>query len=183
MSNRKKSRADKARGIVLVGILLGMLAAPGLAQVKCDIALERADRAHDDGRYDEAITFLENCLPNGIPTSQQQRAYELLALSFLTLDDEPRANEAVEKILKLNPQYEPERDRFPLRYIALVDKVNAARPVSFFNKMTRGSRKWFWVGGALATGVLVGIATQKENKVTPLAPDLPLPPALNDGGR
>lgn len=146
-------------------------------------ALERAEEAFDREEYQAAIALLNPCLPNVITnTSQQKRSYKLLALAHLAEGDSIAAEREVERLVQLEPRYEPDSERDPETFRKLVVEIKQQREQAEGTATVKRktSKKWWWLGGgALAAGGGVAAYFLFIKEPTPL----PEPRDIRDGLR
>lgn len=111
--------------LLLALACLAAAGAPAGAQSPCELALAAAENLFAQGRLHHLEGLLEPCLAATARTKEKAHAYELLAKSRLALDDVEGAREAVRRILRLEPSYEPGA-LDPPRFTRLVGEVRAA---------------------------------------------------------
>lgn len=101
-------------------ICCGMIHYTSQAQECGDVALADARKFYEIGQFDRVFSTLEPCIENnGLNEKQKVQAYRYLAMSFLALDSNDIALASVGKLLKIEPNFEP--DLFdPVRFIELV---------------------------------------------------------------
>lgn len=89
----------------------------------CNIKLKNASTAYDQHDYDGSIKLLQSAL-NTCKLDQEDKisAYKLLALSYLAIDHLEDADAMAENIIKLNPNYTPDRFKDDPQYSALFNK-------------------------------------------------------------
>lgn len=77
------------------------------AQNSCEQSLKQAEEFYSGGDYDNSIQLLEKAIKEcNLSYKKKEVAYELLAKTYLEQDNPEKAETAVFKLLKLNPQYE-----------------------------------------------------------------------------
>jgi hypothetical protein len=164
-------------------ILVSMSAQPAQAQVPCKTALEEAEDEYDFDRFGRAIALLEACLksPDGFKDEALTiRAYKLVALSYIALDDSIHARQNISKILDLKPDYDPRLDldseQDPPLFSKLVNEIKKEREdaVKRREKWKRLRLMGIIGSGALAAGTIVYFLTRPD----PRLPDPPGPPNL-----
>ncbi len=178
-STRPRHHARLRKGLLIVfGVLLYLAAVPdrSYAQVSCEQALVRANGYYYDARFDDGIALLKQCLDQGAFLQEEQlQAYTLLSMTCFANRQEADARQAIQILLSLNPDYEPDPISVQPSYRALVEAVRRARPdvfqaepsspaptFSLANTMTnvpqsrRGLSKWIYFGGgAILTSAAV----------------------------
>lgn len=158
------------RYIIRCALLLVTLIAPAVvnpaaqvhAQTACTSELAEADDAYTFGRFDEAIDLLRRCVRHrGASSLEQQRAYRLLALSYIGKNDDRRARDNVRELLQINPDYRIDPDQDPPPFAEMVREISreqARQPADDTPTAERkksGVSKWVLLGGG---AVLAGVA-------------------------
>jgi len=93
------------------------------AQKKCQTALLEAEQNYKDGRFNQAIALVKDCLNQRGPALEEKKtAYRLLALCYNASNDLEKAKNYVWKLLNLDPDYEP-APHDPLSFINLFKEV------------------------------------------------------------
>lgn len=112
---------------IAIGVLLLCLGASKILyaqSVECTQRLNEASILYDEGRLPEVLETLNKgkCLKEGFSREQQARAYRLMALVYIFLDDELNAEDAIISLLHADPEhpYSPEND--PAEFIVLYKK-------------------------------------------------------------
>ncbi len=166
------------------------------AQEKCEKQLADAERKYFTGRFDEAINLAGLCLTDGGPSDAERlRAYRLIGLSYIAKDYLEQAKNAVEKLLKLVPTFEPDPNQDPPEFARMVIEMKQAisaqqkteeqppapveptEPVQPAKK--GGSKKWLWIGGGVGVVVAAVIFAGSRGDKPPDTPVLlPEPPPL-----
>lgn len=149
-------------------MILLLLVASLPAQDACWDALERSEDFFDVAAYDEVIESLRQCPPEQLPEVRHRlRAHKLLALAHLKLGARGQAENEIEALLALRPEFEPDERQDPQEFIALVNEIKSRRPAS---------KKWWWIGGGVvAAGVVAAILLSGDNQLKDL-PEAPDPP-------
>jgi hypothetical protein len=130
---------------------------------ECQAALERAEDQYDVSDYSGVIRLLAPCA-SLIPEERRVRAYKLLALAYLKIDERNSAKANVKDLLELKPKFNPDPNQDPREFVDLVNEAKQERPKS---------KKWLWIGGGgVVAGAVAAYFIFKEEGV----PDLPLPP-------
>ena len=120
------------RWIKFLGIfsifLLASLHATGQT-TECTQRLVQAQRLYDQGRLTEIEAVLlgankkeVNCVKNGLSKEQQATAYRLLALVYIFLDHELKAEDAIVDLLLADPEHPYDEENDPAEFIALYKK-------------------------------------------------------------
>lgn len=154
---------------LLFSILFFSTTARAQEQNPCAAVLERAEDQYDLREYDEALKLLQQCpAEQFLEPRQQLRAHKLEALARLQLGSEKEAEQAVESLLDLRPNYSPDERQDPASFIELVNMIKARRA-------KKSDKKWYWIGGGLAAGAVVAFLVFREDGLSRL-PEAPDPP-------
>ncbi|GHB57739.1 TonB-dependent receptor plug domain-containing protein [Persicitalea jodogahamensis] len=80
------------------------------AQNSCDqsILLPEAEKRYATGNFDELLAALIPCIDNGFNENGKVQAYKILVNTYLALDSVSKATDVINKILIINPQFEPD---------------------------------------------------------------------------
>jgi len=128
--SRKHSCINIALGFFLIFISFYCevsLAHPQL-QDKYEKILQQADQNYRTGKFNEAIILLADCLVKPDMTDKEKiRAYRLLGLVNIAKDDLSEAKKSIEKLLQLNPDYQPDLNQDPPPFVKLIEEEKAAR--------------------------------------------------------
>ena len=152
-------------------------ASPAQVREKCDTAIPDAEQKYNTGRFDEAISILENCLPGDFTEKKRGEAYRVLALAYVGKDYLEQARKAVKKLLELVPDWEPDPIQDPPQFQRMVEEMKQtmetqkqeqppveeeqiieipAEPQQLPTAKKGGSRKFLFIGGGVAVaGALV----------------------------
>lgn len=157
-------------GILLMLALLCLMPLTDVvAQSRCENAVTQAQDSYELGRTAEVILLLSNCLPDSIPEVERVQAYKILALAYLNEDYPDKAQLAINDLLDLNENYEPDFTQDDQRFIDLITKEKARRSEARSKK-----RKWFIVGGTvLAAGAATAIILSTGGTSAQRLPDPP----------
>ncbi len=104
-------------------LLLVASAAPVRGQADCDQLLIRADSEYDTGRFEAALSSLDECLERGPSQTELLAALALRAKALLVIDDRQAAADAVTRLLKIDPDYRYNQLRDPPLFVRLVDSL------------------------------------------------------------
>jgi len=114
--------------LLLDSAVITQRAAVAQATVNCEEELQEADKNWRTGNFDAAISILSNCLgKEGLAESERLKAYRLLGLVYISQDYLNDAKKAVEKLLDLVPDYEPDPVQDPPMFAKLVAELKEAR--------------------------------------------------------
>ena len=98
---------------------------PALAQNACELTLDKAQEEFDAGRFHGIPALLKDCLEKNQNREWEQRAYLLLAETYLLLEDAAKADESYLKVLKANPEFVTDETRDPIDLVYLSKKFTA----------------------------------------------------------
>jgi len=93
------------------------------AQDNCGGAIANAKALYEQGKLRDVISGLKPCLNNSLSRSELWQGYELMALSYLALNDLENARKATEDMLDINPQPNLSPLKYPKDFIDLVNSV------------------------------------------------------------
>lgn len=95
-----------------------------LPQDNCKSELKEAEEKYNIGFFSEALEILNACL-NKSNLSQEEKlsAYRLQALAYLAKDLQYLAKRSIQKILELEPNYEPDPIQDPPSFTQLVEEA------------------------------------------------------------
>ncbi len=141
----------------------------------CAQTLRLAQSTYEQGRLHELPSLLEACLKNtgadGFTKDNRVRAYTLLTLAYIYLEEPEKADEAMLNLLRTDPYFKPNPDVDPAEFIGLYNTfrtrpvyrvgvkfgVNTTQPnVSSFNPISDGSAKYAYkigIGGGFVAEV------------------------------
>lgn len=112
--------------ILLCVFLCVILPRLGWAQDACELNLNRAQEEFDGGRFVSVPGILNECLQRSQSREWEQRAYLLLAETYLLLQDNAKAEECYLKVLKANPEFVTDEKRDPIDLVYLSKKFTSA---------------------------------------------------------
>lgn len=160
---------------VIVVLALIFCTIQSSAQENCETAVTEAQSLYEVGRTADMIVRLERCLPDGIPEGAERvQAYKFLALAYIAEDQLTGASKAIEKLLDLNENFQPDRATDPSKFVELVDEAKKGRA-----KKKGRKKRWLYIGGGtvLAGAVTAAIITLTGGGPAPRLPDPPPFPA------
>lgn len=178
-----------SKSMIVVFICIHLIIAPIInsgallaQEVDCEKILKQAEEKYTDGRFDETIALLTVCLDDPNTTGEQkQTAYRLMGLTYIAKDYLSEAKTAIEKLLKIVPNYQPDPIYDPPPFINLVEEVQAETVAT---KAVAGEEKdnkmWYYIGGGVAAATILTVILvsggddEKEEEV----PALPGPPTM-----
>ena len=92
----------------------------------CDQEMTQANDLYALGRFDEAISFIQQCLDkSGISEDQRRSAYRIIGLSYIGKGLEGDAKDSVRRLLALAPNYTPDPVLDPPDFVSLVNELKA----------------------------------------------------------
>lgn len=164
---------------------------------ECEQAVADAQARYVEGRFDEVISTLSECLHrDDVLVTEAVAAYRLVALAYIRKGEVEEARLAIIQLLHRNPGYEPDRIRDIPSYVALVNlmkqdlQLEAESDAVMNEPLTPTeqagvSRSWFqsnkgWIlasGSAALVGVVLAL-TVNGGGGNGGASSLPPPPAL-----
>ncbi len=122
------------------------------AQEKCTDAVTEVQSLYEVGRTSEMIVLLNSCLPDSIPEEVEKiQAYKFLSLAYIAEDFLSEAKDAVEKMLDINENLEPDHATDPSQFIEFVTDAKKIRSQKKSKK-----KRWLYIGGGT---VLAGVVT------------------------
>jgi pyruvate/2-oxoacid:ferredoxin oxidoreductase beta subunit len=72
----------------------------------CSVKLQEGEAAYEDGSLSTSIALLEECVKSGgFNNEEKVRAYRLLTIIYLYKNQEDKASEYMQSMLKTNPEY------------------------------------------------------------------------------
>ncbi|WKZ61457.1 MAG: outer membrane beta-barrel protein [Cyclobacteriaceae bacterium] len=124
---------------IIVGfILLLAVFTSAFAQnnrMDCEQTLSLATEEFNAGRFYGIPALLKPCIDRGFGREQRQRAYLLLAQTYLILDDPISAENSYLEILRANPEFEADTALHPIDLVYLSKKFTADPIFSLFLKL------------------------------------------------
>jgi len=149
---------------ILVCFLILFIGGRTYAQISsCAQTLRLAQSTYEQGRLHELPTLLDACLKNvggsGFTKNERVRAYSLLALAYIYLEEPEKADEAMLNLLRTDPYFRPNPDVDPAEFIGLFNtfrtrpvyrlgvkfSLNASQPnVSSYNPISDGTAKYMY---------------------------------------
>ena len=124
----------------------------------CSAYLDKAEDSFYEGKLDEAVALVMQCL-NENPTekSLQTRAYTILIRTYLAKDNPGKAREMIEKMLEINPDYQPTIEEEMPQYVNLVTEVREER-TKIEPKEEETGMNWVLIGtGGVATVAILAL--------------------------
>lgn len=119
---------------VYLTIVFFLLLGKSLAQDECEVVLTRATEEFNAGHFYIVPGLLNDCLSKNRNREWQQRAYLLLAETYLLLEDPIGATQSYLNVLRANPEYTTDANRDPIDLVYLSRKFTASPVFSYFVK-------------------------------------------------
>ncbi len=101
------------------------------AQDECELILTQATDEFNAGHLSVIPTMLKDCLDKNQGRDWRQRAYLLLAETYLLLEDPTNAEKSYLSVLRANPEYITDPSRDPIDLVYLSGKFTATPIFSF----------------------------------------------------
>jgi opacity protein-like surface antigen len=118
-------------------IIIFVLGVNGIlyAQNKCELALTRATEEFNAGHFFAIPGMLKECIDENPNREWRQRAYLLLAQTYLLLEDPLGAENSYLEVLRANPEYTTSDLRDPIDLVYLGSKFTSTPVFSIFAKV------------------------------------------------
>ena len=101
-------------------------------QNQCTQALDHARALFADGHLYEVPDILKECLENGFTREQRIQAYHLLTMVNLYMDNHSKADENYMNLLRLDPEFDVEKDNDNIEIVYLNNKFKTT-PIFILN--------------------------------------------------
>ncbi|HEY3404800.1 MAG TPA: outer membrane beta-barrel protein [Ohtaekwangia sp.] len=105
------------------------------AQDQCELTLGQAADEFNAGHFYDIPGLLKDCLNQRQKPEWRQRAYLLLAQTYLLLDDPEGAERSYLEVLRANPEYVTNDTQDPIDLVYLSSKFTASPVFSLFGKI------------------------------------------------
>ncbi|RAV97987.1 porin family protein [Pseudochryseolinea flava] len=105
------------------------------SQEECEQVLNRAIEEFNAGHFYGIPSMLHDCLERNQRAAWRQRAYILLAETYLLLDDPVGAERSYLEILRANPEFVPDRNRDPIDLVYLGSKFTGEPIFSLYGRI------------------------------------------------
>ncbi|MCX6280525.1 MAG: TonB-dependent receptor [Bacteroidetes bacterium] len=92
------------RLLLFTSLIIGFM--PVRAQDCSDLTLDMAVKNYKNGKFQDVIGQLQNCLRKGFNEKQKIEAHKLLAMTYIAVDSIENATAEVRYLLQINPNYE-----------------------------------------------------------------------------
>lgn len=119
--------------LAMVFILLGINYSR--AQSECELTLTRATEEFNAGHLYGIPALLSDCLNKDQNDAWRQRAYLLLAETYLLLEDPIGAENSYLEVLRANPEFETDPQRDPIDLVYLSKKFTATPVFAFYGNL------------------------------------------------
>lgn len=97
----------------------------------CSQKLREMVKNYEQGYLDIIPNSLQDCMNSGFTSTEKLQAYRLIILTYLYLDENQKASEYMNMLLKYEPDYKPNRTLDPIEFINLYNKFNINPYISF----------------------------------------------------
>lgn len=112
--------------LIPVFVVFLLMVSPGSASAQkdsCAYYLKSANKNYEGRYYDAAIEEIQLALGEcSLNKEDKVKAHKILALSYLGIDDIEAASEEARRIMKIDPEYEPDKFEDDPDYTALFEK-------------------------------------------------------------
>lgn len=142
--------------------------------------LDLAEESYYNGEFEETISLVKQCLADtSLNMENRKRANIILARTYLAMDEQEFAMEAIMNILQLDPTYRPTIEEEKPQYVNLVKEVRAAFEKPSKETTKSDLNKWLYVGASAvaATAIIIIAGSGKSEEQTPTN-SLPEPPGF-----
>lgn len=124
----------------LVGLILIVAVCPTRIYAQeertdCEQSLALATEEFYSGRFYGVPSLLKACIDRGFSREQKQRAFLLLAQTYLLLDDPISAENSYLEVLRANPEFETDTALHPIDLVYLSKKFTADPIFAVFAKV------------------------------------------------
>lgn len=123
-----------SRSKIAALIFLVLAGVKSFAQDGCEIALNRASDEFNAGHFYSIPALLKDCLDQNQNPEWRQRAYLLLAETYLLLEDPIGAEDSYLKVLRANPEFVAKEETDPIDLVYLSKKFTATPVFSLYGK-------------------------------------------------
>ncbi|MBX2957918.1 MAG: PorT family protein [Cyclobacteriaceae bacterium] len=119
--------------IIISGISIRVIAQE--ERTDCEQTLAMATEEFNSGRFYGIPSLLKPCVDRGFSREQKQRAFLLLAQTYLLLDDPISAENSYLEVLRANPEFETDTALHPIDLVYLSKKFTADPIFAVFAKV------------------------------------------------
>ncbi|HMG90448.1 MAG TPA: porin family protein [Chryseolinea sp.] len=117
--------------IIAILVIVASCSKVTLAQDECELILTQATEEFNAGHLTSIAAMLKDCLDKNQRRDWRQRAYLLLAETYLLLEDPANAEQSYLNVLRANPEYITDPSRDPIDLVYLSGKFTATPIFSF----------------------------------------------------
>lgn len=123
----EKSRIkERIKWLFILVLLVSAFSIEAFAQNNCDeVTLNEAKKKYDIGDFDGVINLLTPCINFGFSGGELVQAYKLLSITYLAIDSIASSEEAITRLLRIDPNFEPNLFD-PPRFISKVRFIKQA---------------------------------------------------------
>lgn len=124
---------------IILYIILTLVFFSGQAfSQSCDWSvIDGASRDYENGNFDKVIEKLTDCTQNGFNNRQKVQAYRLLAKTYLARDKDSLAIASVQKLLNLNPDFQPDVLSDNIIFIYIVEGMKKEANVKIITSVSK----------------------------------------------
>lgn len=142
--------------------------------------LKKAEENYYEGEFEKAIYIIDQCLQDAsLSKTNRIKAYTILTRIFLAKDDQKTAKENVQRILKLDPAYQPTIEQETPKFVTLVAEVREEQAQLAPIPAKKSKRKWIMIGaGSAAAAAIIVLVSTVGGKKNQQNNSLPEPPAF-----
>lgn len=116
---------------IVLAVFISVLPFTGYAQKDCALTLKEAQKSYEDGLLEKIPAMLGPCIKSGFGKEDKLQALRLIILTNLFEDDALQADEHMEKLLKIEPEYVVNEAVDPIEFINLLNSFQT-NPVYTF---------------------------------------------------
>ncbi len=95
-----------------------------IAQDDCTVKLIEAEKLYEEGKIEKVPDLIDNCIESGFNKENKVNALRLLTLVYLSEDNIDKAEETLLQLLKVEPEYQIDRNLDPIEFIRLYSMYN-----------------------------------------------------------
>lgn len=94
------------------------------AQDDCTVKLLQAEKLYAEGKIEKVPDLIDNCIESGFNKENKINALRLLTLVYLYEDNQEEAEATLLRLLKVDPEYQINRNLDPIEFIRLHSLYN-----------------------------------------------------------
>jgi len=118
----------KLKIVYFICLLLWLPIAGVAQQENCATKLKKAEKLFDEGKLEEMLATLDECMRFGFSRSQKIRAYELIIQALLADENYNEAERKMVRLLKMEPTFTTEKKVLSGEFVDLYERLKT-RPV------------------------------------------------------